>query len=292
MGNISEKNPCFWCSTDVPDQTQYNADWMSKLPDSRMISDMSIPGTHDTMTYTTKQVGSGWVWCQSWPLRVQLNMGVRFLDLRCRHFRNSLPLHHDSFFLDTHFDKVLSEIVMFLRDHPSEVVIANVQEEYKPEENSPNISFDDTVKSYLGEVDSYVYKYMGDIPTLRELRGKMIIMSNKEYATSPFLPWSTFNISNDWDNVATDTKWSGVKNHLDRARGASRHDYFLSFSSHTYKWFVWYSRANVARSMNPILHSYVSTTDGRLGMIAIDYPGPKLIKDIIGHNFKSHVYVL
>ena len=279
MGNINAKDPDFWCSSEQPEVSQYNSDWMSGLPDTRLICDMSIPGTHNTMSFTTKSVGNIWVWCQTWPLRVQLDMGIRFLDLRCRHFRNSLPLHHADYFLNTHLDQVLRDIVDFLKSHSSEVIIVNIQKEHKDAENTKGESFDDIVKRYLAEVDSYVYKYTSQVPNLGAVRGKMVIMSRSKDKRA-FLCWGQCRISNDWNNISSENKWSNVKRQLDQF-DSDKPICFVTFTSHTYGA---HCPSHLARTMNPKLHSYVNGTGRKFGILAIDFPGCTLIRDIINHN--------
>ena len=62
---------------------------MSNLPDDLILSDMSIPGTHDTMTsHSLKCVMTPGCNTQNWQLEDQLKNGIRFLDIRLRHFKD------------------------------------------------------------------------------------------------------------------------------------------------------------------------------------------------------------
>ena len=75
------------------------SDWMSELPDEIKLSDLSIPGTHDTMILgdiSSSPVGSvagadptrfikSMVQTQSLTLKQQLNAGVRWIDVRYRY---------------------------------------------------------------------------------------------------------------------------------------------------------------------------------------------------------------
>lgn len=80
---------------------------MSQLDDNKRLSEMTIPGTHDSGTYT---LGDGPVdsaaKCQTQSIAEQLNNGIRYLDIRlargqrmmvscgCTMERNALLLCH------------------------------------------------------------------------------------------------------------------------------------------------------------------------------------------------------
>ena len=97
------------------------------------------------------------------------------------------------------------------------------------------------------------------------------------------IDWGSIDLEDHW-SAGQDDKWNYVSNHLTKARimiGTGSPRVFITFSSFT-------SGAEapgaLARSMNPKLHNYVTKNDGKLGIIASDYPGPKLIGDTIAHN--------
>ncbi|PRQ70102.1 hypothetical protein AAT19DRAFT_11755 [Rhodotorula toruloides] len=53
--------------------------WMSALPDSAMLDELYIPGSHETLALHYPLLSS---LCQTLPLTTQLSLGIRFLDLR------------------------------------------------------------------------------------------------------------------------------------------------------------------------------------------------------------------
>ena len=83
-----------------------NPNWMSSLPDSRPLSQLSIPGTHDTMA----RYGGDIAQTQSMTLSMQLQAGVRALDIRCRHINNAFAIHHGLIYQNANFDDVLSVV--------------------------------------------------------------------------------------------------------------------------------------------------------------------------------------
>ena len=55
--------------------------WCQKLDDSLLISEISIPGTHDSCaTYGSYNC----LKTQSWDLNTQLYAGIRYFDIRCQ----------------------------------------------------------------------------------------------------------------------------------------------------------------------------------------------------------------
>ena len=183
----------------------YGTNWMSGIPGDRLLSEINIPGTHDTMCKN--------VWCyhafgseyeysaltQGLTLKEQLAAGVRLLDLRLTnetkglntYDENNLRLCHGSykvldldllyFCLDDDgyvitFQSVMSTIVRFLREHPSETVIITLKSEYDNKESDGSAVLK-RIKEILKDYDSYIY--MEDrMPTLREVRGKAVVLAN------------------------------------------------------------------------------------------------------------------
>ncbi|CAG4908919.1 hypothetical protein R69919_03639 [Paraburkholderia gardini] len=61
------------------------ADWMSAIDGNRLLSALTLPGSHDTCAWT---VDDRLVRTQHATLDDQLHHGVRVLDIRCRHERD------------------------------------------------------------------------------------------------------------------------------------------------------------------------------------------------------------
>jgi hypothetical protein len=110
------------------EQTYHDAlpDWMRGLPDDRLASQVSIPGTHDSATFPCDYHRPCHIYqCQSLPFLQQLNNGVRFLDLRVNS-QQPLSLGHMAIeYLP--FAEATADIARFLRAHPSEFLILAFQ---------------------------------------------------------------------------------------------------------------------------------------------------------------------
>jgi hypothetical protein len=100
--------------------------WMSALPDAMLISELSIPGTHDAGCIDQYgDVSSHIADCQDAKIIDQLNAGVRFLDLRVEDSNGPWEIFHDAYQYQPLWD-VLTEIATFLNDHPRETVLTRI----------------------------------------------------------------------------------------------------------------------------------------------------------------------
>mgnify|MGYP002078670429 FL=1 len=67
-----------------------NKTWMSGIDDGVPLRQLTIIGTHSSMS--TGTWGDAFQ-TQGSSLITQLNSGIRALDIRCRHYQNSFPIH-------------------------------------------------------------------------------------------------------------------------------------------------------------------------------------------------------
>ncbi len=157
--------------------------WMATIADSKLISEITIPGTHDSATYTANDIdGLHYVKTQSLSITDQLNIGCRFLDIRAREFNNTLVIHHGAFFLHLNFEDILNDCRNFLKDNPSETILMSVKDEYEPENNS--ISYEQAFLNYYNidlinknnkPVNTLWYT-QNLIPKLGDVRGKIVLL--------------------------------------------------------------------------------------------------------------------
>jgi 1-phosphatidylinositol phosphodiesterase len=110
-----------------------NTTWMSLLDNGIPIRKLTIIGSHSSM-------GTG-AWgdafqTQSNSLMGQMQMGMRALDIRCRHYNNQFPIHDRLVYLNTDLGTVLSTVTSFLQSNPMEAILMHIVEEYNPSGNS------------------------------------------------------------------------------------------------------------------------------------------------------------
>ena len=107
------------------------ADWLGGIEDTTLLRDVSLPGSHDTMAlYSIADLAGQ---CQTLSLNEQLNLGVRFLDIRLKEDHNSLKAVHGFVDQKASFDDINKTVTSFLEKHPKEFIIMSIKEEADPE---------------------------------------------------------------------------------------------------------------------------------------------------------------
>jgi Ricin-type beta-trefoil lectin domain-like/Phosphatidylinositol-specific phospholipase C, X domain len=253
--------------------------WMNSINGSLPISQFSIPGTHDSGALY--EPVSGTAKCQNLTIADQLNAGVRFLDIRCRHINDAFAIHHGSVYQNMNFDDVLNAVIGFLNSNPSECVIMSVKEEYNPTGNTR--SFEATFDSYVAKNPSK-WSLGSSIPNLSQVRGKIVLFRRfgasslpKGIDASNWPDNTTFSSGvlrvQDWYNVSNNnTKWSYITSLLNEAYYGGSGTLFVNFSSGVQSIFGIPNIPSVANNINPKLTSYFTTyTSGRYGIIAMDF---------------------
>ena len=159
-----------------------HSDWMSRVDGSLHLNFLSIPGSHDTMSYQSEKTDLvGMVHCQDKNLYEQLSLGVRFLDIR---LSDELSLFHGPYYLKSSLYDVLNTLEQFLQRHPTETVIFR----YKREHNDVDFNkFRDNFNAAVKNKKSVIYGhdngkiYNAGFPTLDEIRGNVVILNYKGY---------------------------------------------------------------------------------------------------------------
>ncbi|QRW26914.1 phosphatidylinositol-specific phospholipase C [Rhizoctonia solani] len=101
--------------------------FLSELEDERPLSDLVLPGTHDSLAFY------GWpvTQCQSpdEPLFKQLMSGVRVLDVRLSVVDGVLMAYHGSTPQHISFSAVLHTLHHFLQERPRECLVVSLKQE-------------------------------------------------------------------------------------------------------------------------------------------------------------------
>jgi 1-phosphatidylinositol phosphodiesterase len=204
-----------------------NPDWMSILPDDIRLSQLSIPGTHQSLSrYSDGITPLDAVKNQSMALRFQLESGIRVLDVRCavdKKTRNSFDIYHGDYYQKENFGGVLDMVVKFLKDHPSETVLMRVKDEHGDDPEDFRAIFLNTYWKN-DKYRDFIPMKMPQNPTLGEMRGKIVILQDfarwqcmTPTSTAEFgICYSTFDIQDSFRQQGY-AKWVSVKTYLDRA---------------------------------------------------------------------------
>ncbi|KAL2079937.1 hypothetical protein ACEWY4_023730 [Coilia grayii] len=262
-----------------------NPAWMADIPSSRPLSEVTMPGTHNTMAL----YGGGLAECQSWPLAQQLRAGVRFLDVRVRHVSGNLTIHHGISYQYAHFGDVLQGVAAFLKEYPSETVLMRLREELSE------------TRDIYGAVVRYIHSHASwdllwnsrRVPTMGEARGRLIIL--QEFAGPALgMLYSSLRIADHWQVPSLDhvpEKWENVYKHLEKAMVGDMSRIYLTYASgasiRTWPYAL-------ARRINPLLYDYLTARAGtprRYGIITTDFPGAHLVRTIISFNWVNKTTV-
>lgn len=186
---------------EVKDTNQFqNKIWMAAVSDSAYLSEISIPGTHDTCAlYEPIEPCAK---CQDYTLKDQLDMGVRFIDIRGAVLGSKIFCVHGPIYQAQNLDEVLKTCYDFLKSNPSETIIFSLKEDLT------------VVKKPFKDVAQEYIKKGGDmwftenrIPTLGEVRGKIVLINRFDSScelgikTSGWRDNASFTIENPDFNI-------------------------------------------------------------------------------------------
>ncbi|KAJ7241998.1 PLC-like phosphodiesterase [Mycena rebaudengoi] len=261
--------------------------WMgdSRIDGRRYLSEFTLPGTHNShatgnnVPFPTNLPGiKGWVTCQSWGVRKQLELGVRFVDLRVG--TGMKMVHGRSDLTGTLWD-VMNELTGFLRDHPSETVTVSIkwdEESFRGTQVPEPASFGPDMEKMTRERGSW---YTGTtIPTLDEVRGKMILL--RRFGNSNL----GLELGNQFKGPSSgpappgldpkEQQWFGNKQELDWVKTTPNNRDTI--------WMTWLSSFNTGKNLNPwdfasytnpMLQQYLEETNvpraEKLGLVVVDF---------------------
>lgn len=144
------------------------ADWMKGLDDRKLLSQVTLPGSHNAGVLRGGRLAA----CQSDTISKQLSYGVRVLDIRCRHEAGRFKLVHGVVDQQLRFGEVLRSVYDFLEVHPSETVVMMIKEEGS---NSGAKAFKKTFSAYV-EKDPERWWTGAGVPRLEQVRGKLVLL--------------------------------------------------------------------------------------------------------------------
>ncbi len=155
------------------EDTSRGKNWMKGIDDSTPLTQISIPGSHDSGAFHSIADLSGK--CQDMSIKEQLNAGIRFFDIRLQQRENKLKVVHGIVDQKLDFSDMLGDFDAFLKASPKEGLIVSIKEESSSVGST--ISFEESLKLALDEHDSF-WERGRELPsTLGELRGKICLVS-------------------------------------------------------------------------------------------------------------------
>ncbi|MDC7280206.1 phosphatidylinositol-specific phospholipase C domain-containing protein [Butyrivibrio fibrisolvens] len=290
------------------------ANWMEKLSDDVYISQITIPGAHNS---ASQNVALGYVMrCQDTSIAQQLENGYRYLDFRVAieetEDGDKLKLVHDfaschidgNLFSDfLYFDDAVADVYKFLQKHSTETVIINIKIE------DEDYSTADIQKLLLEQVKSnkdYWYTE-NEIPTLGEARGRIVLGTrfNDEVASDitglnmiwdeqdnrvpADIPYELYVNSGyrfwvqDRYKYTVEDKYEAVVDGLENCE-ADETTMFLNFVSTAGDGKVGHPKG-YAKALNTLLMEYELKSETSYGVIIVDFGTADLARHIYYSNF-------
>lgn len=174
--------------------------WMSQIAGGTKLSALTIPGTHDTCTYSSNRL---WVSTQNVSLTSQLDHGIRFLDLRAGLNGGVLYMYHGDIELPgpMRLADVLGEVYNWLAEHAKETVVVSIKEDPNPV-NSDGFTFEGSVLSLINAKPDYWYT-ADATPTLDAVRRKCVLLRRYPAKVNPDQTAIGINVYDNWPGNGT-----------------------------------------------------------------------------------------
>ncbi len=311
---VSDDDASAEVSVDLNEPYSDTANWMASIGDDKYISEITIPGTHNTCA---RNVVFGYsMRCQKTDVYEQLENGFRYLDMRIAvddsQDREAIKLVHkfaschDSgsvFSNYLYLTDVTADLYKFLQKHPTETVIVN----FKIEDDTHKTA--DIQDMLLKEITTNKdYWYTGsEIPTMSQARGRAVLATRfddeaKSGITGLNMIWSEqdntipadipyeLNVSDDFKfwvqdryKYSVEDKYQAVVEGLENCE-VDEETLFLNFVStsgdgkigHPYGY---------AKTLNNMLMEYPLKNETCYGTIIVDFGTPNLARHIYYSNF-------
>lgn len=151
--------------------------FLADMPDTIPLSSLLLPGTHDTMAFYGWPISQ----CQelSTPLHVQLESGIRVLDIRLSLVKGRLIAYHGVYPQKTLFSEILTTMHEFLTSPQSSretIVMSLKQEDYiQTSQQDFSKAVHEDIAEGPGGLEMFYFR--NAVPTLGEVRGKVVMFS-------------------------------------------------------------------------------------------------------------------
>jgi 1-phosphatidylinositol phosphodiesterase len=266
--------------------------WMASVPDNWLISQMTIPGTHDSASLYNG-ASLGFAKTQDLNLEEQLNLGVRYFDIR---LNKDLDVYHGPIYQHLKFADVINICAKFLETNPSETILMSIN---ASDIKQNNLNPDLFARAVYAAIDSGSARWsLGEhIPTLGSVRSEVVLLrrypvksapevgidlsdwpDNTRYAIRTNSADVTYAIQDHWQCCATSggkaDKRSEISEQLDRAQSSSDSApdtlYFNFMSANR---FPIVNPRNNAEYFNPYLLGLLVQSPARIrnGVLAMDF---------------------
>ncbi|KGQ03645.1 1-phosphatidylinositol phosphodiesterase [Beauveria bassiana D1-5] len=282
--------------------------WMGALRNDTLLTSLSIPGTHDTMTYA---IGSDVLQCQNWNLSMQLAAGLRYFDVRARLRDDQLHIYHGDGDTGFGYQDVLLELFAFLAQHPSEAVVMRLKQEGKPLGQHNTLTFEEAFNYYRHNSSitaKQAARHMHDwdpaapLPALGHLRSRVLVL--QDFPADRDGPANKYGVAWDGEQMVLEDrwivpdvhhlrdKWTAIREALERAASDVQDNKALYLSHISASVGVLPIEAAAGPKngsvvgMNDETGRWLENGDqtGRTGIVIFDFPGKRAIEAVLARN--------
>lgn len=279
---------------------EFTLAWMDKIPSNQLLSQLTIPGTHNSYA----RHGTIFHQCQDWTISEQLNNGIRFFDVRFRPYERYFTVHHGNKFQKKYGGHVFKDFKQFLQNNPKETVLISIRDETRGnnliDPYPGSLDFKTILNSYLNDkkYKPYIYQNHKVIPTLGEARGKMVIIDkdghcgfglNRLEKTDDWKLDGQYFFQNWRNSQMVKDKVDGIKKSMQGAgkNRRKRSHLFLTFCSGSNAKGLVSNRA-ISEHINPQVKSFIRSHSASqketFGVVIFDYPTRDIIQFLIQQN--------
>ena len=266
--------------------------WMKNIDDSVLINDLSIPGTHDSGAMHSIFDVAGK--CQEMNIQNQLNIGVRFLDIRLQLVKDELQVVHSFVKQDLDFVSVLEDINEFITSYNSEFLIVSIKKDNDSVKST--VDFSDKVLEELGKYQNIVLDTLPS--TVKEARGKIYILNRFTsenigiMASSNWKDSTSFELGNLYvqDNYSIDDiniKLEDIKKTFELSVNDQSHLYLNYTSCYLNGVFPPTYAGTPARKINKWLNDYLDE-NAIEGIVIMDFVTKDLVQKVYEVNYEKN----
>lgn len=310
----------------LPVQSIDYLNWMQTLDDNLFLSRLSIPGAHDAATSSCSSSGlSGGAHTQTYTIAQQLEHGVRMFDLRPVWDGSNMMIYHGMVSTGVKFNDAMTTLCNFLTSHPKEFLFVIMRHEDDFASSDNKAKWPAQMKNCLNAKKQYLIDYSPTL-TVRDMRGKMLVMSRNTYDDGPLGgyvngggdngtlnktlvgpsgAYMNFTIQDMYDVAGSgqlNQKVAAMKALLDRSMGEQEYRLYMNHTSGYSKkssflgisYSTFEGVQECARTCNKAMIDYMQGKTGPMGFVMMDfagdnnYNGQNLIDLIINNNFSTY----
>ena len=280
--------------------------WMSHIPDNRSIARISLPGTHDSGSAslpenTLTSMGH----TQNFTVTEQLFDGIRAFDIR---LKSNMKYGHNLTCRDG-FDESLVDIDKFLKDYPSEFIVALVGSDEGGKWD------EEMTANYKALINKYPHLFVEDFSPstpISDVRGKVLVIKRQEacpfgkllkFEDNAVFSYDCFEVEDVYKEHKTNKKKALVEYNLRRAfENENPGKWFITFNTiawsprHHRPYYSAWGGLNIRKPMNIRLRELIEDKGyTNFGILFLDFysdHGDKmqLVESIVKSNFGINTY--